>query len=144
MTFDRTRNLLDVDRDQDFLSDYSEDLLGINASDPDSDDDGLPDGWEIGYGFDPLNPTDALLDSDNDGLTNLEEYTLKLNPMDPDVDNDDALDGEEVSQFLLDPKNPWLNPLTRLLIVLYLLSVMLSGPPVIGVILYYSYIKQRQ
>jgi outer membrane protein assembly factor BamB len=144
LAFDRTSNLLDVDRDQDFLSDYSEGLLGTNSSDPDSDDDGLPDGWEIGYSFDPLNTTDALLDSDGDGLTNLEEYTLNLNPMDPDVDNDGALDGEEVNEFLLDPKNPWLNPLTRLLIVLYMLSLVLTGLPATGAFLYYYFHKQKQ
>jgi hypothetical protein len=31
----------------------------------------LPDGWEVAHGFDPLDPSDGLLDDeDNDGVTN--------------------------------------------------------------------------
>jgi len=51
-----------------------------NACDLDDDNDGLPDIWEIQYGLNSLNYSDALLDSDNDGLTNLQEYTAQSNP----------------------------------------------------------------
>ncbi len=52
--------------------------------DPDSDNDGLPDDWELRY-FGSLNapnggPND---DPDGDGLTNLEEYLAGTNPLDP-------------------------------------------------------------
>lgn len=45
-----------ADDDLDDLSDQDELLYcsELNASDPDSDDDGLPDGWEVEYGFNPL------------------------------------------------------------------------------------------
>ena len=46
----------------------------------DSDNDGLPDEWEIKHGLNPKDPADAALDSDHDGYSNLEEY---LNGTDP-------------------------------------------------------------
>ncbi|HON08960.1 MAG TPA: immunoglobulin domain-containing protein, partial [Verrucomicrobiota bacterium] len=48
----------------------------------DSDNDGLPDEWEIANGLNPqLN--DASEDKDNDGMTNLAEYIAGTNPNDP-------------------------------------------------------------
>ncbi len=47
----------------------------------DTDSDGIPDGWELRYGFDPYDPIDAGLDADNDGLTNLQEYRQGTNPL---------------------------------------------------------------
>lgn len=44
----------------------------------DSDMDGMPDFWEIGYGLDPNNPLDGNQDSNNDGYTNIEEYLNEL------------------------------------------------------------------
>ncbi|MBV9125309.1 MAG: polysaccharide lyase, partial [Planctomycetes bacterium] len=46
----------------------------------DSDGDGIPDWWEIKYGLDPHNPSDAARDSNGDGYSNLEKY---LNGIDP-------------------------------------------------------------
>ena len=46
----------------------------------DLDGDGMPNGWEIRYGLDPRDPSDAALDSDGDGLTNLREYRLGRSP----------------------------------------------------------------
>ena len=46
----------------------------------DLDGDGMPNGWEIRYGLDPRDPSDADLDSDGDGLTNLREYRLGRSP----------------------------------------------------------------
>ena len=40
----------------------------------DTDDDGMPDGWESQSGLDPENPADGLRDNDGDGYTNLEEF----------------------------------------------------------------------
>ena len=47
----------------------------------DLDGDGMPNGWEICYGLDPRDPSDADLDSDGDGLTNLREYRLGRSPL---------------------------------------------------------------
>jgi hypothetical protein len=40
----------------------------------DSDNDGMPDYWEIGVCLDPYDANDAIGDRDNDGYTNIEEY----------------------------------------------------------------------
>jgi hypothetical protein len=44
-----------------------------NSIDPDDDQDGMPDQWEIQYGLNPL-VDDALGDLDDDGILNFEEY----------------------------------------------------------------------
>ncbi|MGC8887388.1 MAG: immunoglobulin domain-containing protein [Verrucomicrobiia bacterium] len=54
--------------------------LSITVSD--SDNDGMPDDWEILYGLNPQDSSDANIDSDNDGLTNLQEYIAGTNPKD--------------------------------------------------------------
>ena len=53
------------------------------AMDPngDLDGDGMPNGWEIRYGLDPRDPSDADLDSDGDGLANLRECRLGRSPL---------------------------------------------------------------
>jgi regulation of enolase protein 1 (concanavalin A-like superfamily) len=48
----------------------------------DLDGDGLPDAWELLYGFDPQDSGDAELDLDGDGLTNLQEYLQGTAPDD--------------------------------------------------------------
>ena len=50
----------------------------------DADGDGLPDNWELAYGFNPNNSGDATADSDGDGLTNGQEFQSGTNPRDPD------------------------------------------------------------
>jgi hypothetical protein len=46
----------------------------------DTDEDGIPDSWEIAYGLNPNNPADAAMDPDQDGLTNLQEYLAGTDP----------------------------------------------------------------
>ncbi len=46
----------------------------------DTDNDGMPDEWEVQHGLNPKDPADAALDADRDGYSNLEEY---LNGTDP-------------------------------------------------------------
>lgn len=50
--------------------------------DLDQDGDGLPDYWELAYGLDPWQPSDALLDSDQDHSSNLAEFRARTNPRD--------------------------------------------------------------
>jgi uncharacterized repeat protein (TIGR01451 family) len=71
---------------------------GTKARGPlyDSDGDGLPDAWELTFGLNPNDPSDAALDGDNDGLTNLEEYQAGTNPLNPDSDGDGYTDGQEI------------------------------------------------
>ncbi|WP_035614510.1 DUF1800 family protein [Haloferula sp. BvORR071] len=50
------------------------------ASVLDTDEDGLPDAWELANGLNPNNAADATLDPDGDGLNNLAEQTYGTNP----------------------------------------------------------------
>ncbi len=52
--------------------------LGSLRPKPDTDADGMPDGWETKQGFDPANAADGNHDNDGDGYTNLEEYLNSL------------------------------------------------------------------
>ena len=52
----------------------------------DTDDDGMPDGWERRAGLNPADPADAHQDRDGDGYTNLEEYLGWLVGEFPDPD----------------------------------------------------------
>jgi hypothetical protein len=108
-------SLLDADRDG--LTAYEEYLAGsdphltdtdgdgktdkeeyeqhfTNPASADSDDDSLPDAWEIDNGINPLwsNSGD---DSDDDGLTNAEEFALGTKPTVADTDEDKHLDGSD-------------------------------------------------
>lgn len=58
----------------------------------DADGDGMTDAWEMLYGFDPLNASDAAADRDGDGLSNLEEFQRKTNPLKGDTDHDGFAD----------------------------------------------------
>ena len=51
-----------------------------DAQDPDDDNDGMSDLWELGTGLDPTNSSDARLDDDNDGYNNLAEFIAGTDP----------------------------------------------------------------
>ncbi len=69
----------------------------------DSDGDGIADAWEVAFGLDPDDPTDADDDLDEDGLTNVEEFLLGTAPNDDDSDNDLLGDASEVNDVGTDP-----------------------------------------
>jgi hypothetical protein len=75
-----------------------------NPADPDTDDDGMPDGWELRYRGEVddgypcmLNPLDddSWLDADSDGLNNSQEHNFDTNPFLNDTDQDGIEDGNE-------------------------------------------------
>ncbi|NNJ92031.1 MAG: hypothetical protein HKP55_10170, partial [Gammaproteobacteria bacterium] len=71
---DGTDNSIDIDDDNDGLSD--DDEINIHGTSPtlvDSDNDAMSDGYEVANALDPLN-NDAFLDKDGDGFSNLEEF----------------------------------------------------------------------
>jgi hypothetical protein len=91
---------MDLDTDSDGVPDdldwfpldpnESEDTDGDGSGDrrdDDDDNDGMPDDWEVDYGFDPKDPTDASEDEDGDGKSNLDEYLDGTDPTDDDEDS---------------------------------------------------------
>lgn len=120
-----------LDRDSDGLTDESEEALGTNPDDPDSDDDGLLDGVEVNFtnsdpnnpdtdnggvqdgaevsqGKSPTEPSDDVtgVDTDEDGLTDSQEGFIGTDPTISDSDNDLLKDGAEVFTHRTNPNNP--------------------------------------
>ncbi len=123
-----TTNVLVDDTDNDGLKDNAEDanLNGVwepelgetDPNNPDTDGDGLDDGWETKYADDangadgkalnPLDSSDGQSDNDGDGLSNTVEYAQtwsdemgvlqanKTNPRKKDTDGDGSTDKVEV------------------------------------------------
>ena len=105
-----TIQFVDLDTDNDGLSDTQETALGTDPLIADSDADGLSDGDEVNtHGTNPLNA-----DSDVDGLSDFYEVNNGLNPLDaadalldPDSDGYSNLDE---SQQGTDPQNAFSYP----------------------------------
>jgi hypothetical protein len=74
--------------------------LAVVSYTTDSDSDGMPAGFELANGLNPLDSHDADQDADGDGLTNFAEYLWGTNPRALDTDGDGMPDGFEVSHGL--------------------------------------------
>jgi hypothetical protein len=72
----------------------------------DTDNDGMPDGWEYTNWLNPAKASDAVEDPDKDGLTHLEEFICSTDPWVRDTDGDDLNDGREVNVTFTDPLDP--------------------------------------
>jgi len=109
-----------IDQDEQFTN-LEEYIAGTDPHNPDTDGDGMTDGWEVHYGLNPLNASDASEDPDHDGVveyptrenrltqityfnfTNLDEFNHFTDPHNPDTDEDGLKDGEEVMRYESDP-----------------------------------------
>ncbi len=95
------------DPDNDFNTNEEEETAGTNpnsdTSFPDTDTDGLSDGWEYTFILDL--ESSAGDDPDGDLYTNAEEYTARTNPSQylssPDSDADGLVDGWEAHYFFV-------------------------------------------
>jgi hypothetical protein len=103
--FTHTTVVPDPDRDYDGdgltnLDEYTLYFEGkeVDPLNPDSDGDGLPDGWEVEFGLDVDDLVESSADSDtfdDDGLTNLQEYQFGTWPNKTDTDADGMPDDYE-------------------------------------------------
>lgn len=71
-----------ADFDGDGVSNWVEIQRGMNpmVADLDSDNDGMPDAWEIAHHLNPNDKNDANDDSDGDGIKAKDEFTFGLDP----------------------------------------------------------------
>jgi len=82
-----------VDSDSDGTGDNSDAFPNNSLYKEDSDSDGMPDSWEIRYGLNPNDPSDAISDRDNDGVTALDEFLAGTIPSGSiDLDGNDQYD----------------------------------------------------
>jgi len=72
-------------------------LIRLNPLKSDTDGDGMPDGWEVANGLDPLNGNDGTQDADADGLSNRDEFINRTNTRLSDSDGDTMTDGWELT-----------------------------------------------
>ena len=72
-----------ADPDGDGLSNLQEYQNFTNPTNADTSGSGIPDGWLVANGLDPLDPNVGAEDPDQDGLSNLQEYQAGTDPNNP-------------------------------------------------------------
>ena len=100
-----------LDSDEDGLPDFFELKIGTAIDNADTDNDGLTDYQEFAIvGTDPVifdsaeeGTSDADYDSDSDGLSNIDEITRNTDPRDSDTDMDGLFDYDEIFVYDTDP-----------------------------------------
>jgi len=106
--YDNLNRLIAVTYDSGKTVRYAYDPGGnIISISEDSDDDGMPDDWEIKYFGDTS--SDGTGDYDNDGLSDSEEYKLNTDPTKADTDGDGISDADE-KKAGTDPNDPASKP----------------------------------
>jgi hypothetical protein len=101
------------DSDGDGLSNKEEIALKTMIFDADTDNDSLPDGWEIDHGLDPRKDS-SRDDSDGDGVLDIDEYLLGTDPW----------INEQMDEYENREKHP--------IIIFLMILIMLAGIAVIG------------
>jgi len=108
--------ILAGDRDGDGLDDTTEDVIGTDPDNPDTDGNGLPDGYCLphvddtdGDGIEDTVFVCAGYDFDGDGLSDVDELSLGTNVLITDTDGDKVSDGVEVKEGK-NPLDPTDNP----------------------------------
>jgi len=98
------------DSDEDGIPDYYELQIGTNPESADSDEDRIDDGIELIFDMNPLSEDsdgDGILDSseddDKDGLTLEQELQLGTSPLYDDTDWDSLSDSIEYNVYYTDP-----------------------------------------
>ncbi|MCD6111516.1 MAG: right-handed parallel beta-helix repeat-containing protein [Thermoplasmata archaeon] len=131
--------VMPLDSDGDGLPDYREEELGTSPFNPDTDDDGLPDGIEVdtsdGVATDPTNPDtdgDFLLDGMEDINRNGRVDKGETDPLDPDTDGDGIPDGKDPSPLEPEKKRSnvdfilWTEALLLAVLIVALLLVVIK------------------
>lgn len=128
--FDEVHNSLPINADPYVIIVLADnDRDGIpNDSDPDDDNDGLTDIYEMTYDLNPLNPQDKELDYDGDSLSNIREFFLGTNPRKADTDGDGVNDNLDPAPR--DPTIPAKPVVTPKLVVP---TPVITKPPVVPV-----------
>ncbi|NUM48900.1 MAG: hypothetical protein HUU38_29695 [Anaerolineales bacterium] len=94
------------DPDMDWVTNKVEEEKKTNPRDSDTDDDGLPEDWEIKFDLEANNSKGnhgKTGDPDADGLPNHLEHEHETNPQKADSDKDGLTDGEEVNKYKTNP-----------------------------------------
>ena len=95
-------NIASNDDDEDGLTNGEEQVYGTDKDNPDSDNDGLPDGYEVNV----VETNPLLNDTDSDGLDDIVEWNLtNTQPNNSDSDGDGLGDGAENNTHYTNPNN---------------------------------------